>query len=386
MKLLILGGAGAMGAHASPELIASGRFDQIVIADVDLAKARQLAVIWGLTPEAATALDAADEAALRRLMAGQPAVVVNALPKAFTLNVARAAMATANLRVIDLSSLSPELRALEAEARAAGVTYVAGCGSSSGLTNMMAKHGARQMTEIESIEISFASFRSIALSPASIHGVFWEFGPDSVRGYVAGGEYKQVELWAEAKEIEFPQPYGRLTVYAVPHSEPRTLSRNLGARRVIVRGTFTPKVMRLMRTLVEYGFFAPGPVTINSTDLARRELIWQYLAQVPEANQEPVWGYALHVEVTGLVSGQRLRRTLWTTHPSSEQPGWSGSDAWAKCVALPLVAGSLLLAEGNYTGTGIDAPEAFLPAMPFLTELETRGLRVHEEIEELGER
>lgn len=386
MKLLILGAVGAMGTHASPELIASGRFDQIVIADVDLPKAQQLAAAWGLPPETAVALDAADEAALRRLMAGQPAVVVNALPKAFTLNVARAAIATTHLRVIDLSSLSPELRALDAEARASGVTYVAGCGSSSGLTNMMTKHGAREMADIESIEISFASFRSIALSPASIHGVFWEFGPDSVRGYVENGEYKQVALWAEAKDIEFPPPYGRLSVYAVPHSEPRTLSRNLGAKRVIVRGTFTPKTMQLMRSLVEYGFFASKPIMLNGAEISRRELIWQYLAQVPEANEEPVWGYALHVEVTGIVVGQRLRRRLWSTHPSNEQPGWAGSDAWAKCVAFPLVAGSLLLAEGNYTGTGIDAPEAFLPATPFLTELETRGLCVHEEIEEFGAR
>ena len=59
---------------------------------------------------------------------------------------------------------------------------------------MMAKHGIRDMDKVESIEISFASFRSIALSPASIHGVFWEFGPDSVRGYFADGAYKQVPL------------------------------------------------------------------------------------------------------------------------------------------------------------------------------------------------
>ena len=383
MKILILGGVGAMGIHASPELISSGRFDQIVIADVDLAKAQQMAAAWGLPPEAAIALDASDESALQQLMADRPAVVVNALPKTFTLNVARAAIATTNVKVIDLSSLSPELRALDQEASAARVTYVAGCGSSSGLTNIMAKHGARQMENIESIEISFASFRSIALSPASIHGVFWEFGPDSVRGYVADGTYKQVPLWAESKEIDFPEPYGRLSVHVVPHSEPRTLSRNLGAKRVVARGAFTPKVMRLMRSLIEYGFFEPEPVIINDNPVSRRELIWQYLAQAPEANQELVWGYALHVEVTGTVSGQRLQRTLWTTHPSSEQPGWSGSAAWAKCVALPLVAGSLLLADGNYTGTGIDAPEAFLPGAPFMAELRRRDLCVHETIGEV---
>lgn len=381
MKAVILGAVGAMGAYATPELINSGRFNQIVIADVDHAKARQMAATWGLPAEAVVPLDAADESALRRLMSGNPAVVVNALPKAFTLNVARAAIAATRVKVVDLSSLSPELRALDGAARAAGVTYVAGCGSSSGLTNMLAKHGARRMDTIESIEISFASFRSIALSPASIHGVFWEFGPDSVRGYVTDGKYRRVPLWAESKEIEFPQPYGRLLVHIVPHSEPRTLSRNLGANRVVVRGTFTPKVMRLMRSLIEYGFFEPEPVVINGSPVSRRELISRYLAQIPQANQEPVWGYALHVEVTGTADGQRLRRTLWTTHPPNDQPGWSGSAAWARCVALPLAAGALLLAEGRCTGTGIDAPEAFLPDSPFLAELQQRGLNAHELVE-----
>lgn len=383
MKALILGAVGAMGAYASPEIISSGRFDQIIIADIDLAKARQMAANWGLPVEAVVTLDASNQAALQQLMTNGPVVVINALPKTFVLNVARAAIATTNVKVIDLSSISPDLRALNEEAVAAGVTYVAGCGSSSGLTNIMAKHGARHMGEIESIEISFASFRSIALSPASIHGVFWEFGPDSVRGYVADGHYKQIPLWAEPREIEFPEPYGRLMVHVVPHSGPRTLSRNLNAKRVVVRGTFTPKVMGLMRSLIEYGFFEAEPVIINNRPISRRELIGDYLAQVPQANQEPVWGYALNVEVFGMVSGQRLQRTLYTTHPSADQAGWSGSDAWAKCVALPLVAGSLLLADGNCTGLGIDAPEAFLPSDPFIAELRRRDLCVHETVKEI---
>ena len=99
---------------------------------------------------------------------------------------------------------------------------------------------------------------------------------------------------------------------------------------------------------------------------------------MPEANREPVWGYALHVEVTGMLDGRPLRRTLRTTHPSAAEPGWSGPDAWAKCVALPLAAGATLLAAGEFHGTGVDAPETFLPAERFLAELAARGLQVHE--------
>lgn len=385
MKAVILGAVGALGVHASAELISSKLFDELILADVDVDKTRRMAAEWGVPREWAVALDAADERALQSLMSDNPAVVVNALPKNFVLNVAKAAIAT-RARVIDLSSLKPELRALDDAAHAAGAIYVAGCGASSGLTNMLAKHGARGLDEVDSIEISFASFRAIALSPASIDGVFWEFSPNSVRGYYADGKYHRVELWASAQEVDFPEPFGRQTVYIVPHSEPHTLSRNLNAKRVVVRGTFTPKVMRLVRVLSEYGFFKNEDnecVLINNKPIARRDLIKRYLVQVPEANEEPLWGYALHVEVTGRQDGHKLRRTLWTTHPSSDKAGWAGRDAWERCVALPLVAGSLLIANDKFVGEGIDAPEAFFPAIPFITELLPRGIHVHEKVTEL---
>lgn len=377
MKAVVLGCVGAMGIQASAELVASGRFDRIVAADVDLAKAQRMAEIWGLPAADVVQLDASDQAALEQLMQGQPDVVVNALPKGFTLKVAKAAIAT-GARAIDLSDISADLRALHQEAQAAGAVYVSGCGSSSGLTNMMAKHGSRGMDEIESVEIDFASFRAISLSPASVDGVFWEFGPQVTRGYYADGAYHKVNLWDGAKVVDFPEPIGTQTVYIVPQSETHTLPRTLGAKNVTVRGCFTAKAMRLMHSLVEYGFFEPDPVQINGAPISRRELIKQYLVQAPQAVDEPAWGYGLHVEVTGRKDGRTVKRTLWTTHPLADKPGWAGPEAWAKCVGLPLVAGALLLAEGNFTGAGVDAPEAFLPTEPFMAELASRGLCVHE--------
>lgn len=380
MKAVVLGCVGAMGIQASAELVASGRFDQIVVADVDLAKAQRMAEVWGLPATDVVQLDASDQAALEKLMSGAPAVVVNALPKQFTLKVARAAIAK-QVRAIDLSDISADLRGLHEEAQAAGAVYVSGCGSSSGLTNMMAKHGSRGMDEIDSVEIDFASFRAISLSPASVDGVFWEFGPQVTRGYFTAGAYHKVSLWDGAKVVDFPEPIGKQTVYIVPQSETHTLPRTLGAKSVTVRGCFTAKAMRLMHSLVEYGFFEPEPVQINGAAISRRELIKQYLVQAPQAVDEPAWGYGLHIEVTGRQGGRAIKRTLWTTHPLSDRPGWAGPEAWAKCVALPLVAGALLLAEGNYQGAGVDAPEAFLPTQPFLTELSSRGLCVHERVE-----
>jgi hypothetical protein len=40
-----------------------------------------------------------------------------------------------------------------------------------------------------------------------------------------------------------------------------------------------------------------------------------------------------------------------------------------------------LLARRAHTGTGVDAPEAFLPAEPFLELVQAQGLAVHEQVE-----
>ena len=160
MKALILGAVGTMGLHTTAELAASDRFDRIVVADIDITKAKQMAKNWGLAQDNVVPLNAIDSDTLLDLISRDHDVIVNALPKHFALPVAQAVIA-AGTRAIDLNSLSGNLHALDKEARDAGATYIAGCGSSSGLTNMMAKHGARGMTEIDSIGICFASFRSL---------------------------------------------------------------------------------------------------------------------------------------------------------------------------------------------------------------------------------
>ena len=359
MKAVVLGCVGAMGVHASNELIASGLFDQIIVSDLDISKARQMASRWGLPDEAVVCLNASDQTMLRQLMAGSPDVVVNALPKGLTLPVAEAVIAT-GVRAIDLSDISPELLTLNQAAQDAGAVYVSGCGSSSGLTNMLAKHGARGMDEIESIEIDFASFRSIALSPASVDGVFWEFGPHVRRGYHAEGAYREVKLWDGAKTVDFQGLIGRQTVYIVPQSETHTLPRTLGAKKVTVRGTFTPKAMQLMRSLSDYAAFEPAPVTINGSSIVRRELFKQYLVQTPQANEEPVWGYALHVQVTGKQGDRTLERTLWTTHPSPEQPGWSGPDAVDEVRSIASCSGSFVVGSRKLQRHGHRCPRGFL--------------------------
>ena len=78
-----------------------------------------------------------------------------------------------------------------------------------------------------------------------------------------------------------------MKVYFVPHGETRSFPPNLNVKRVFVRGTFTPKDMRLMRSLIEYGFFDTNPIKINGTEISPKDLIIRALLQMPEATVTP---------------------------------------------------------------------------------------------------
>jgi hypothetical protein len=157
MNLLLLGGIGGVSLDASRDLIHGGGFDHVLLADVDLERARQLGLEMGLAPEQIARIDASDRAALVELMRGFD-VVMNGLPKLLAPNVLRSAIEV-GCHVADLGSPTADLEQYDREAREARITYLAGCGATPGITNMMALLGARQLETVEEINIHFAAFR-----------------------------------------------------------------------------------------------------------------------------------------------------------------------------------------------------------------------------------
>src|SRR5215831_2702570 len=97
MKAIILGGCGAMGTEATRDLAATSDFEEITIADLDLARAQALAdqlnTGAGDGRLRAVPVDASDEDALVQTIQGYD-VVLNAMTYHFGLNATRAAVRT----------------------------------------------------------------------------------------------------------------------------------------------------------------------------------------------------------------------------------------------------------------------------------------------------
>ena len=374
MKALILGAAGEMCTPATTDLIRRKILSDVTLADINLDKTLKLARELGVPEKRVKLLDARDTGKLRDLMKGH-GMAINGLPKPFALEVLKACLES-RVSSCDLGSPDDRMIALNREARELGVAYVAGMGASPGVSNLMAKHGADTMEEVEEIHVSFAAVRPFALSPALLDIILWEFEPGLPgRTYYKDGEFHPVPPFSGEREINFPYPIGPRKVFIVPHGETRSLPRNLKAKRVYVRGTFTPKGMRLVRSLLDYGFYDTTPIKIRGLKISPKELIMQALRQMPESSiKEDLFSFGLHVEVVGRRGSGNVRRTYWTTHPPMAE--WGVPYTYSNNISFPLAICAQMIAEGK-ARKGVETPEAMLDPAAFFAELSKRDIHVH---------
>src|SRR4029450_12783418 len=150
VRLVVLGGGGAMGRITVRALAEDERVEPVTVADVSVAAAREKA--------SAVAADVRDTAALTALLA-EADVALNATDYPFNLDVMRASLA-ARVSYADLGGLFHMTRRqyeLDREFRAAGLTAVLGIGSTPGITNLLARIAADQLETVERLDVRIRS-------------------------------------------------------------------------------------------------------------------------------------------------------------------------------------------------------------------------------------
>ena len=123
---MVLGGCGAMGSEVTRDLARTSDFEEIVIADADLERARLLAEELGGGRVKAIAINAGDGFALTEAFRGFD-VVSNCTTYHFGLIVTQAAI-EARVNYLDLGGLfnTPKQLEFDEAAKAADVTICLG--------------------------------------------------------------------------------------------------------------------------------------------------------------------------------------------------------------------------------------------------------------------
>ncbi len=383
MRAIVLGGAGAVAKEATRDLSRYSDFEEIVIAEYDVEAGEALAAELNDPRVKVMFFDANDEDAMRKVFP-QFDVVVNGLPYKYDYVVNKVCVEV-GVNGLDLSSDDPQF-ALHEEAAKKGMIFVPGVGATPGTTNMMVRRAAELLDRIESVDIYFAAFRSLAPSPGLLQTTLWEFNPEGEERqevYYEDGKWHPAPPMSGEKVVRFHDLIGEQKVYYVPHDEANTLPHSYpGLRRAAVRGCFPPHVMDLMGALMRAGMLTTTPVRIQGQEMAAIDAVRDILWHLPICKENPVWAYGLVVEVLGERNGRQVKCTFRNQHPPQEE--WGGESAYFKNVGIPLSIGAQLIAHGKTLGVGVLPPEQAFPAEPFFAELARRGIIVTEEIVEVG--
>lgn len=383
MKILCLGAGGKISRESAFDLVTYSDFERITIADYN-ENAGMEVVRWLDDPRVDfVKIDVNQRSAAVAIMRDYDLVMDGTT---ISLNDrSTACIAEAGVNGINLNGCGTEW---EFDDQFAGNDRICvpGMGMTPGITNMMTRHAADQLDTIDTIRISHGAFRPVAFSPAIAETTRVEYDPAlPSRVVYENGAFVQVPPFARPRDIELPPPFGTHTQYIIPHAETMTLPKSLADKQIKlieVRGTWPPKNMTLVRTLYDWGFMRNDLVEIEGVRVGILDAVAEYLLQSEEGQTTDLYGYALHVEVTGRKDGKLVQHLLTHTHPASDGSvkGWKNLRAYTRCVGIPMSIGAQLIAHGRVHGKGVVAPEmAFEPADVF-RELKKRKIDVHEKI------
>ncbi|MFH1463993.1 MAG: saccharopine dehydrogenase NADP-binding domain-containing protein [Pseudomonadota bacterium] len=368
-KVIVLGGAGAVGRVAARTLASFGGLGRVVVADRDVEAA--LAVQGELGPERmeVAAVDVTDAPGLRALIQGAR-VVLNCTGPYYRF--ARPVLEACLDERVDYVDVCDDVDAtcalleLAAAARAAGVRALIGMGNSPGITNLLGRLAADLLLqEVEAIDIYHAHggerFEGPGVVAHRLHGMGMDI-PVFLDGALETVRFFEPEGIALRERVDFHLVGRDVHVYPYPHPEQITMPRHIRCRQVTNRGTVLPDAYFTLTTEVaRLGLTGTEPIAVGGSPVVPRDfaIAW-LLGQRERLLREPPFGPqrgCTKVVVRGLRKGE----------PTSFVFSLASTDqALGEGTGIPAAMGVILMLRGEVKGPGVLPPEAAIAPLSFL--------------------
>jgi len=364
MKAVVLGGAGVIGSHVVQRLSSTDVFSSVHVADVNEQRAREIAA--GADILEPQHLDVTDRQSLRKTLADAD-VAVNCVGPFYRYapSILEAAI-EAGVDYVDVcddyDTTEAVIDSLHQRAKDVGVTCIVGLGASPGLTNVIAAHAAGMLDEVSDVAIyvtrGIGEQAGAAIPYHMLHCWLGEVpvyrkGQRSMkRGLVDGEQY-----------VTFPEPFGQAPVYYFGHPETVTIPRYIpGVRNACCKGTFFPATFREALLRAEsLGLLSETPIDVKGHDIAPLDFMAAYVSSLGGAmlrkHQDIPPGGAVMVEVAGTRDGE----------PKTYR--YAGTSHMREGTATPAALGAMMIAGGDISSPGVQAPEACVPPQHFLNRM-----------------
>lgn len=369
----VLGAFGLMGEACLYDLAQSPKIKKILAVDLNLSRRETvLSKIKNREKITPLSLDFTGPQALSALKGSK--VLINCAWYELNLKAMDLALKL-KAHYLDLGGLyHMTLKQLkrDSEFQKSGLLAVLGCGSTPGITNLMAKSMAADFDRLESVKIYDATCDSSVseqsfLPPFSIRTMLDEAEKGAV--VFEGGKFQEVPAFAQEEEMEFPAPLGRCRLGMAIHSELATLPeyfRSKGLKHLFFKIYYPEAVKKQILLLVGMGLGSSDPVPVNGSQIVPRNLLTALSQKNWSKPQgEPLDFEVLRVKCEGELKGSPLEKTLdCEIRPTPNlSAGAMGVGFTASIVAQMILKGS------TEKPAGVFGPESCLDSRLFLKDL-----------------
>ena len=379
MKIVVLGGAGKMGALAVEDLVVNPRVDEVVLADRDMVGAAAIAEYLDSPKLSIAEADLNDHGALVALL--EPAdACVNATVYYTNLKVMEACL-EAGTHYTDMGGLfHGTLKQLELSDRfaAAGISAVLGMGSAPGAPNILARYAADRLDTIDAIKIYDG------VKPPPPGTVKFTYAAPTIMDELTqqpmvfrDGQFIACEPLSEFEDYAFAGSLGILPMHLSLHSEVATLPVSFadkGVRECFFKINYwgmDPATVEKVRVLADFGFDRPDPISVRGVEVSPRDFTIEMMGDfVPSAiemltaSPNPPGDLAKEIvsEVNGTADGVPVTYRMGVLTQKGALP--TG--------VLPARAAAWQAA--GMVAPGVHPPELAFDPEPFLRELEERDI------------
>lgn len=375
MRLAVLG-AGMVGRAMVYDLCRQDDVDEVLVADRDAGKAREVAERYGAGKARGRALDVTDREAVGGFIEGSRAAL-GAVSYRFNQALAEIAIA-AGVHWIDLGGNNDVVEAqfaLSDRARAAGVAVVPDCGIAPGAVGILAARLLELAPAADSIRLRVGGLPLRPVPPFnyqvvfSVEGLINEYREPAV--CLRGGAVVERPSLDDLESVEFPPPFGVLEAFNTSGGA-STLPRTFRGRveNLDYKTLRYPGHCELIRALFALGLAGEEPVAVDGVRVAPRRLLErQIAASLSFEGPDAILALA---EASGREGVVRLR--IIDRHDEA-----TGLSAMARCTAFPATVIAHMLAGGAVEERGTLHQETSIPPALFIDELRRRSIEVVEE-------
>ncbi len=383
MKVVVTGAAGKQGRGALWYLLKQKDISQIVAADIQLVKVKELVASLGDRRLVAELVNLSAIEGAAKVVKGAD-VVVNCAYEGYITDdnyvnlelAATKAALKAGVNYVGLggSPPAPEQLALSQDFERKGLLAILEMGSAPGLTQIMAAYAINKLDRVDSVDMKSGCkdlvppeehsrplpWTSEDKAMVELHR--WRTITDSVS--YEDGKLHYHSPRADREVFEFREPIGAVPITQTPGAAVICLSRSFpDIKKITFKTGGYPDLEAKVDFLHDIGFFANKPISIRHDIVWPWEVLMTLVEQLPAETKPP----DIRWETRAIIRGEKAGKEVEYSLSSLSKEGQVARAGLCAAIA------AVLLGRGQTKGKGVLMPEVCIPPEQYLDELSKNG-------------